>query len=166
MKLSQGVEWTLHTTVLLSQLPPGTVLPRRTLADHYGLPDAYLAKHLQLLVRAGVLLATPGPRGGFALARPPERITVLDVVEAVEGGGSPFLCQEIRQRGSGAVPPDQCTRPCGISGIMAGAHEAWRRQLRAVTLRDVADGVPDSVRNRNLARYAPTAPPVSANPDG
>jgi len=38
-------------------------------------------------VRAGLLAAATGPRGGFRLARPPEEITVADVVEAVEGRG-------------------------------------------------------------------------------
>ncbi len=67
-------------------------LPRRVLADHYGLPEAYIGKHLQALTRAGLLHATPGPSGGFRLARPVGEITV---VGAVESTASPFMCQEI-----------------------------------------------------------------------
>ena len=48
------------------------------------LPPAYLNKQLQALVRAGILSSTPGPRGGFRLARRLEDISVLDVVVAGE----------------------------------------------------------------------------------
>ncbi|EQD31292.1 BadM/Rrf2 family transcriptional regulator, partial [mine drainage metagenome] len=85
MKLSEGVEWGLHCALLLAEAPAGMPLPRRVLAEHYGLPEAYLAKHLQALTRAGLLNATPGPNGGFRLARPVGEITVLDVLDAIEG---------------------------------------------------------------------------------
>src|SRR4051812_27216923 len=115
MKLSQGVEWGLHCVVLLAQDPDGAPVSRRTLAQQFGLPETYLAKHLQALVRAGILQATSGPKGGFRLASPPEEITALDVLEAVEGTASPFVCQEIRRRGEGGLPPEECLRPCTIS---------------------------------------------------
>ena len=152
MKLSQGVEWGLHCTALVAQAPDGIAVSRRLLSEHYGLPEAYLAKHLQALVRAGILSATPGPRGGFRLARPYEQITVLEIVEAIEGAAPAFLCQEIRQRGTGAVPPEDCTRPCGVSVVMAKADEAWRGSLASVTVADLVALVPAHIRKRNQAR--------------
>ncbi|MCP2165239.1 RrF2 family transcriptional regulator [Goodfellowiella coeruleoviolacea] len=149
MKLSQGVEWGLHCTSLLAQAPADRPIRRDVLAGHYGLPDAYLAKHLQALTRAGVLHALPGPRGGYRLARSPERITVLDVVEAIEGSTSAFVCQEIRQRGTGAVSPDQCSNPCAIRSVMDQADAAWRDSLRGVTVADLVDRLPPGVRERN-----------------
>ena len=68
------------------------------------MPSAYLAKHLQALARAGVLETVKGPRGGYRLARPPAEITVLDVVEAIDGDEPAFRCTEIRRRGPSAVP--------------------------------------------------------------
>ncbi|KRV48186.1 Rrf2 family transcriptional regulator [Wenjunlia vitaminophila] len=155
MKLSQGVEWGLHCVVLLAQDPDGAPVSRRTLAQQFALPETYLAKHLQALVRSGVLQATSGPKGGFRLARPPEEITALDVLEAIEGSASPFVCQEIRQRGTGGVPPEECRLPCTVSSVMAAAHEAWRASLRGVTVAEIRERLPKNVRERDVRATAP-----------
>jgi Rrf2 family protein len=154
MKLSQGVEWMLHSVALISLAPPGVSVARRVLAENYDLPEAYLAKHLKSLVRAGILVATTGPTGGFRLARDPATISALDIVEAVEGSASPFVCQEIRQRGTGAVPPELCKRPCGVSAIMDRAHDAWRTSLRDVTVVDLVKLIPKTIRDRNATLLA------------
>lgn len=156
MKLSQGVEWGLHCATLIAQVPDDVALSRRSLAEHYALPDPYLAKHLQALTRAGLLTATPGPRGGFRLAKPAEHITVLEVLEAIEGNAAPFLCQEIRQRGSGALSAEQCARPCAISAVMTEAHQAWRESLRRTTIADLVDRIPAEVRAQNRERLTGT----------
>jgi Rrf2 family protein len=154
VKLSQGVEWGLHCAALIAQVPNGAALSRRVLAEHYGLPEAYLAKHLQALVHAGILTATPGPKGGFRLARAAKQITALDILEAIEGSAPPFLCQEIRQRGTGAALAEECIRPCAISTVMDQAHQAWRDSLRATTLADLVAAVPQRLRTRNQNMFS------------
>ena len=151
MKLSQGVEWGLHVATLLALAPAASPVRRDALAGHYDLPDAYLAKHLQAMTRAGVLHATSGPRGGHRLARTPAEITVLDVVEAIEGKAPAFACQEIRQRGRSALTPQQCRRPCAIRAVMTDADRAWRQSLRAVTIADLVARLPATIRRRNQA---------------
>ena len=155
MKLSQGVEWTLHCVALLTLAPSGTPIRREQLASHYGLPEAYLAKHLQAATKAGILRATPGPKGGYQLAKPATDITLLDVVEAIEGNARPFICQEIRQQGTGALPPESCARQCQISIVMNKADNAWRSSLRATTIADIADGLPVEIVERNKKLLAP-----------
>ena len=121
MRLPEGVEWALHCTWLLTftrEVTPAGPAPGRVL----DLPDAYLAKVLEALVRAGLLSATSGPRGGFRLARPPEDITVADIVEAVEGPSPLFRCTEIRQRGPVPLTGAACLRPCGIAQVMDRAE--------------------------------------------
>lgn len=149
MKLSQGVEWTLHCVALLTLAPDGVPIRREQLAAHYGLPEAYLAKHLQAAAKAGILRATPGPKGGYQLARPAADITLLDVVEAIEGSARPFICQEIRQQGTGALPPESCERQCLINIVMNKADNAWRTSLRATTIADIAAGLPAEIVERN-----------------
>ena len=83
MRLSQGVEWSLHACSLLAMLPAGAALPTARFAEFFELPSAYLAKHLQSLSRAGVLEPAVGPRGGYRLARAPAEITLRDVVVAI-----------------------------------------------------------------------------------
>lgn len=140
MRLPEGVEWALHCTWLLTLTRDGDALPARRLAEFYGLPEAYLAKLLKALVRAGLLTAASGPRGGFRLARPPGGITVAEVVEAVEGPGPLFHCTEIRQRGPVPLTGEACLRPCGIARVMHRAELAWRQELAATTIADLVEG--------------------------
>jgi Rrf2 family protein len=149
VKLSEGVEWGVHCAALLALAPPGVAVRREFMAAHYGLPDAYLGKNLQALARAGILHSVPGPHGGYRLARPASRITMLDVVTALEGSASVFTCQEIRQHGSGALPPAECVRPCTVDAVMKQAENAWRSTLRSVTVAELADRLPADVRKRN-----------------
>jgi Rrf2 family protein len=141
MRLGEGVEWAVHSCTLLALLPPDAALPAARLAEFHGVPPAYLAKHLQQLSAAGIVESTRGRRGGYRLALDPAEVTVLTIVEAVEGGERAFLCTEIRQRGPAAVAREQYPPVCGIARVMHEAEEAWRRALDAHTLADVVAGL-------------------------
>jgi Rrf2 family protein len=154
MKLPESTEWVLHATASLAQLDHGVTASAAQLAEHYGVPVAYLAKQLQALVRAGVLSGTTGPRGGFRLARPAGQITLLQIVEAVDGGSPFYTCNEIRQTGRGASPPEQCREACGLAVRMAAAEAAWRESLRAVTVADVVASLPAGVPERTRSLLA------------
>jgi Rrf2 family protein len=139
MKMSGGVEWALHCAVVLNaaELP----VPAARLAEFHDVSGSYLAKQLQALSRAGLIRSVQGHAGGYELARPATRITVLDVVQAVDGPQPAFVCTEIRQRGPLATPADACAKPCAISRAMSAADQAWREALRAVTIADLAADV-------------------------
>ena len=154
MKLPESTEWVLHATASLAQLDHGVTASAAQLAEHYGVPVAYLAKQLQALVRAGVLSGTTGPRGGFRLARAPEQITMLQIVEAADGTSPFYTCNEIRQSGRGASPPEQCREACGLAVRMAAAEAAWRESLRAVTVADVVASLPAGVPERTRSLLA------------
>lgn len=152
----------LHCATTLAQLSPGDTASAAQLAAYYDLPAAYLAKQLQALTRATVLAATTGPRGGFRLARSAAEITLLQIVEAVDGASAPYECREIRQQGRGALPPKDCRRTCVLAEKMAEAHNAWRRSLAGVTLADILATLPPSVPARTRSRLKGTtgsAPP-------
>ncbi|MFC4104876.1 RrF2 family transcriptional regulator [Micromonospora zhanjiangensis] len=139
--MSEGVEWALHSCLNLTWLPSGTAVPAAKLAAFYGLPAAYLNKQLQALARAGIVMSTPGPRGGFQLARSPERITLLDVVVAIEGPDEAFRCEQLLKRGPGADPEVDYRQACLVSRAMRRADLAWRRELAEQTLADLKDQV-------------------------
>ena len=141
MRLSDGVEWGVHACTLLAVLPPDRALPAAKLAEYHGVPAAYLAKHLQALARAGLLETVKGPRGGYRLGRPAGDITVLDVVEAIDGEEPAFRCTEIRRRGPTARAAREYPRPCGVHRVFVQADEAWRAELRATTISDLVAGV-------------------------
>jgi Rrf2 family protein len=161
MRMSEGVEWGLHTCITLAWLADSGPVPTARLAAVFDLPPAYLAKHLQALTRAGMLASSPGPKGGFALARDLGQITLLDVVNAIEGPDQAFRCQEIRKRGVGAdAPASQYRRECVIARAMRTAETAWRRALADQTLADIrAAADHDAPRARASIRrwYAETA---------
>jgi Rrf2 family protein len=142
MKLPTSTEWMLHCAASLAQLQPGDTASAAQLAAYYELPAPYLAKQLQALTKAGVLSASTGPRGGFRLARPAADITLLQIVEAVDGAARPYECREIRQQGRGALPREDCQDTCVLARKMAEAHDAWRQSLAAVSLADILDEIP------------------------
>lgn len=137
MRMSDGVEWALHVASVLAVVPPDQGLTAAKLAEFHGVPAAYLAKHLQALTRAGVFEAVPGRKGGYRLARPAMDITVLEVVEAVEGRTRAFQCKEIRQQGPAAGPKSDYRGICGIAKVMYDAEAAYREKLASVTINDL-----------------------------
>ena len=153
MRLSEGVEWGLHCAVLLAVMPPDTALPTSRLAEFHGVPVAYLAKHLQAMSRAGILVAGPGPRGGYRLARPPADVSVLDVVEAIDGEDSAFQCLEIRRRGPTAMPAREYRTMCGIHRVMVDADAAWRAELARTSVADLAAGVARDVTPKAMEKF-------------
>jgi Rrf2 family protein len=145
MKLSAGVEWALHCSVVLTKAE-GPV-PASRLADLHGVSKTYLAKHLHALAGAGIAQPSEGRDGGYSLMRPAAKITVLDVVYAIDGPDPAFRCTEIRQQGELAAPPEKCRRPCGIAKVMAEAEIAWRTSLAGTTIAELAATVDtDTVR--------------------
>jgi Rrf2 family protein len=135
MKMSDGVEWALHCCVVLTT--SSRPVPAARLAELHDVSGSYLAKQLQSLARAGLIHSVQGKSGGYALTRAPESITLLDVVEAIDGSTPAFVCTEIRQRGPLGAPPEACTAPCEIARAMGSADRAWRQALAATTIADL-----------------------------
>lgn len=139
-RLGDGVEAALHCAVVLAALPAGKVLSGKDLAALHGLSESYLLKHLRALTAASVTEAVPGPKGGYRLTRPAGNISMLDVVEAIDGPGPAFICREIRQQGN-VTTTDRCAyeTDCFIKRRMLGAEALWRDALRSQTLQDLLD---------------------------
>ena len=154
MKIGEGVEWGAHVCVTLTWIGAEEPVPAATLAAWFDLPQAYLNKRLQALVRARILTSTPGARGGFQLARPPERITLMDIVVANEGADEAFRCTEIRQRGDGVDPSaPEFRTSCAIAASMRAAEMSWRRALAAQTIADMVAAAPAAAAERSRNRY-------------
>jgi Rrf2 family protein len=85
MKLSRASTYALHAVVYLAkQKQPGPVASH-IVAKAEGIPERFLLKVLKPLVSARILLSVKGPNGGYRLARSPADISMLDVVQAVDG---------------------------------------------------------------------------------
>ncbi len=129
MRLSRASTYAFYGLSYLAAQPPGRLVPLSELHKHYGLPEKHLAKIFQQLVRAGLLSSARGVQGGFALARPPEKISPLEVIEAIEGPldvGCLLLGE-----------PCEHDVACRINGVWRRAQHAMLQVLRQATLADM-----------------------------
>jgi Rrf2 family protein len=85
MKLSRASNYALQAVEYMAACPEGTLVASHHIARARGIPERFLLKVLKPLVSARVLRSVKGPNGGYRLARPPSKITLLEVVEAVDG---------------------------------------------------------------------------------
>jgi Rrf2 family protein len=151
MKMGQGVESSIHCCALLAALPPDCALRLEKIAEYYDLEVPYLRKHFQALSRAGLVKTTPGPRGGYKLARPSSEINLLQIYQALEGTEPAFRCNEIRRQGPTACAQHSYPGACNIAASMWRAEAAWKAELASVSLHDV---VMDSLKVIPIHRIA------------
>ena len=85
MKLSRTVTYALQATLQLAKAQPGEPVPCSRLAAEGAMPERFLLQILRSLVTHGILQSTRGVEGGYTLDRSPEEISLLDIIEAVDG---------------------------------------------------------------------------------
>ena len=140
--ISTGVEYGLHCLLYLTAPAPDAQAPGvRDLAELQGVPAEYLAKVFTKLSKAGLVVATEGARGGFALARPAQDISFLDVVQAIDGDKALFECREIRQRCAvfeSDAPVWATSGVCSIHAIILSAEKRMKDELASHSLQELA----------------------------
>ena len=85
MRVSRSTGYALLAVGYIAKNQGDGVVLSQDVSKQYDIPLEYLLKILQQLVRANVLRSKRGPRGGFSLAKPTNKITMLEVIEAVDG---------------------------------------------------------------------------------
>lgn len=106
---------------------PDALVQLRDLARQEQIPAPFVAKILQSLVRAGIVRSVKGPGGGYGLAMPPERISLLMIRGAVDGARDLETC---------AVGLGPCSDnvPCPLHDAFKPIRQAIRRYLEETTL--------------------------------
>lgn len=135
--LSRTSRYALLAAIALAQRPDEWI-PAHELALATGIPANYLTKILHTMARARLLRSVRGPQGGFRLARPPEEISLADVVSLFEEPNFLSYCL----LGTDTCPAD---RPCLAHDRWLAAVEAVSRFLDETTLAEIArasDGGP------------------------
>ncbi|AFJ45304.1 RrF2 family transcriptional regulator [Shimwellia blattae] len=139
---SSGVEYGIHSLIcMVDAKGDAREMSVREMAGLQNVPYDYLAKIFTRLSRAGLVTSSEGKGGGFRLARPSELITVLDVVQAIDGEKSLFECREIRQRlalFNDTPPAWACDGPCGVRAVMDSAQQQMEEALARHTILDLA----------------------------
>jgi Rrf2 family transcriptional regulator, iron-sulfur cluster assembly transcription factor len=132
MGLTRKAEYAIRGMLYLAARHDDSFAMLGTIAEGVEVPRPFLAKILQSLAYKGLIKSTRGVGGGFALARPAARISLCDIVEAVEGPIMPNGCL----MGQDACPRE---RSCPV-------HPVWRR------LQSVTRGILEEVTLQALVR--------------
>lgn len=139
---SSGVEYGIHSLMcMVDSKGDAREMSVREIADLQSVPYDYLAKIFTRLSKVGLVRSIEGKGGGFQLAKPAEHITVLDVVNAIDGDKRIFECREIRQRLAvfDAQPPAwACEGICGVRSVMDIAQQRMEEALAQHTILDLA----------------------------
>jgi Rrf2 family protein len=105
MQITRQADYALRAVIYLSKLKPEERAATSHIAQEQKIPPSFLAKIVSQLSVAGLLQTSRGARGGVSLARSPEEITVLDVVEAIDG---PISLNECASCGGVCTFGDEC----------------------------------------------------------
>jgi len=85
MKISRSTGYALLAAGYIAQHQKQGIVLSQDISKKYNIPLEYLLKILQQLVKANILRSKRGPRGGFSLGKPLKKITLLNIIEAVDG---------------------------------------------------------------------------------
>jgi Rrf2 family protein len=127
MEITRQADYAVRAMIHVAGLPPETRVSTAAISEAQSIPLPFLTKVIAHLVRAGLVTTNRGMGGGVSIARAPDEITLLDVLEAVEG---PITLNRCLLRGV----------TCELEEICA-VHDVWRdiqehlvRDLKAVKL--------------------------------
>jgi len=132
MRLTRAGEYAIRCVLYLTMHRDRPVIARKEIAEAMDIPAQFLGKVAQQLARSGIIAIRQGAQGGYELVRRPQDVTLLSLVEAIDG--EIFLNDCIHR-------PDSCDRQ-----RLCSVHEVWdraRRQLRdtlgGTTLAELAE---------------------------
>jgi Rrf2 family transcriptional regulator, iron-sulfur cluster assembly transcription factor len=135
LELTKKGDYAVRAMLALARDQGGRPVSARRIADAMDIPVRFLPQVLGDLSRAGLVDASPGRAGGYRLTRPPEAVSLLDVIEAIEGDSRRRTCV---LRGG----------PCGVDGhcdvhaVFFAGQEAMLAELRGATLADLVTPPP------------------------
>jgi len=157
LKLTNTTDYAIRGMIYIASFPPERPVLNSEVAEAQLIPASFMAKILRSLVRAGLLASSRGVHGGFSLARPASGISLLDVVEAVEGP----ICL------ASCVPDPSCcphAGTCPAHSVWGTVQEQMSEILGNVTLEDLVSAprrqgrpVPVGERVERNAAGAPVA---------
>ncbi|HZU38489.1 MAG TPA: Rrf2 family transcriptional regulator [Gemmataceae bacterium] len=131
MKLTRASSYALHAVAFMAAQKHDRPIASHLIAQARGIPERFLLKVLKPLVQARVLLSIKGPNGGYRLARPASDISMLEILEAVDGpirGQSP-----LSEEGNGALNHK-------LESICKESAEQTRKHLEKIRLNQLVGG--------------------------
>ncbi len=130
LRISRRTDYAVRIIIAAAQEPPGTMVPAAQIGEQMAIPPSFLFKVIGDLKRGGLLLTATGRHGGISLTRPADRITLLEVVEAVEG---PVLLDSMHLLSQGRTPDEHCPHP-----VWSHIQQVLEAEMSAVSIADMA----------------------------
>jgi Rrf2 family iron-sulfur cluster assembly transcriptional regulator len=130
LELTHRGDYAIRAMLALGRSTPNGRLSVRTIAADNAIPVAFLPQVMRDLVAAGLIEGVAGRAGGYRLARPAPRISVLEIVEAIEGDSRRTSCV---LRGGPCGRDDHCD----AHEVFFAAQSAMLDRLRSATLADL-----------------------------
>lgn len=143
MKLSRTVSYALRATLELAELDSDSPVPCSRLAANGGMPARFLLQVLRSLVAHGILRSSRGVDGGYSLKRDPNRISLLELIEAIDGPLVPAVAP-------GDTLPAYCKSR--IERALADVADRVRDELAAISLADLLPDKSDGEPQAELVR--------------
>lgn len=131
MQISKEADYALRAVLYLSRQGNSRQVATSKIASNQHIPPSFLAKIVSRLSSAGIFRTSRGARGGVSLARPPDGITVLEVIEVIDG---PVMVNEC------VYNPDACPfgQTCTLHSVFCEAQAALANHLRRTTFASLA----------------------------
>jgi len=130
LKLTRGTDYGIQGVLYLAAQPYEKVTLLHDIARERGIPETYLAKIFQDLTKAGIVRSHRGAKGGFCLARPASEISLLQVIEALQGPLALNRCLDIRDAcGNSPTCPVHVVLEKAQAQLAATLHAAKMDQL-------------------------------------
>lgn len=133
MELTRKGEYAIRGIVYLASRPGDQVCLLSEIAAAVDVPQTFLAKIFQQFSKIGLVKSFRGTGGGFVLGRTPDKITLLEVVEAVEGPIVPNRCV------TGAGDCDRSSA-CTVHPVWVKVQDQVRDILNSITLKELSGG--------------------------
>ena len=127
LELTKRADYAIRAVLALSRAADGQRLSVRRIAADERIPERFLPLVMGDLVRAGLVEGTVGRSGGYRLAKPSAEISLLEVVEAVEGDSRRRVCV---LRGG----PCALAAVCDVHAVFAAAQDDVLGRLRTATI--------------------------------
>ncbi len=132
MKLSTRGRYGIHAMYELARGFGGAPLCIKAIAEKQDIPEAYLEQIIAVLRRDELVTSIRGAQGGYMLARPPENITVGDVLRSLEGGLKLVDC---------LLEEDTCGKTCACPSrvVWKKISDGLNEIVDSITLKDMID---------------------------
>ncbi len=136
MKLSKRGEYGLRALQYLAARYGDESVSNKELAERNNIPYRFLEQILIMLKHAHIVRSHKGPQGGYALARPPDQITLAEVVRLLDGPLAPIPCAS-----ETAFEPCGCPdmNTCGLRRVMKRVRNVVAEMMENTTLADLAN---------------------------